>query len=116
MEDILKLTLLYDFYGELLTDKQKNIYEMYYQNDLSLTEIGEEINITRQGVRDQLKHAEKKLFDYESKLQFLEKFQTQQKNISNIKENLQEAKKTDDLNLISNIIDSIINNIDELED
>lgn len=43
MDDILQLTLLYDFYGELLTEKQKQVYELHYQNDLSLTEIGEEI-------------------------------------------------------------------------
>ena len=40
MDDILQLTLLYDFYGELLTEKQKQVYELHYQNDLSLTEIG----------------------------------------------------------------------------
>ena len=45
MDDILQLTLLYDFYGELLTEKQKQVYELHYQNDLSLTEIGEELSI-----------------------------------------------------------------------
>ena len=47
MDDILQLTLLYDFYGELLTEKQKQVYELHYQNDLSLTEIGEELSISR---------------------------------------------------------------------
>ena len=59
MDDILQLTLLYDFYGELLTEKQKQVYELHYQNDLSLTEIGEELSISRQAVRDQLKRTEK---------------------------------------------------------
>ena len=65
MDDILQLTLLYDFYGELLTEKQKQVYELHYQNDLSLTEIGEELSISRQAVRDQLKRTEKILLDYE---------------------------------------------------
>ena len=64
MDDILQLTLLYDFYGELLTEKQKQVYELHYQNDLSLTEIGEELSISRQAVRDQLKRTEKILLDY----------------------------------------------------
>ena len=71
MDDILQLTLLYDFYGELLTEKQKQVYELHYQNDLSLTEIGEELSISRQAVRDQLKRTEKILLDYEEKLQLV---------------------------------------------
>ena len=59
--DILKTTLLYDFYGELLTDKQKEIYELFYQNDMSLSEIAGELEISRQAVRDQLKRTEDKL-------------------------------------------------------
>ena len=76
MDDILQLTLLYDFYGELLTEKQKQVYELHYQNDLSLTEIGEELSISRQAVRDQLKRTEKILLDYEEKLQLVSRFQT----------------------------------------
>ena len=75
MDDILQLTLLYDFYGELLTEKQKQVYELHYQNDLSLTEIGEELSISRQAVRDQLKRTEKILLDYEEKLQLVSRFQ-----------------------------------------
>ena len=79
MDDILQLTLLYDFYGELLTEKQKQVYELHYQNDLSLTEIGEELSISRQAVRDQLKRTEKILLDYEEKLQLVSRFQAQKK-------------------------------------
>ena len=79
MDDILQLTLLYDFYGELLTEKQKQVYELHYQNDLSLTEIGEELSISRQAVRDQLKRTEKILQDYEEKLQLVSRFQAQKK-------------------------------------
>lgn len=65
MREILQLTLLYDFYGELLTEKQKLVYDMYYQNDLSLSEIGEELSISRQAVRDQIKRVESILQNYE---------------------------------------------------
>ena len=81
MDDILQLTLLYDFYGELLTEKQKQVYELHYQNDLSLTEIGEELSISRQAVRDQLKRTEKILLDYEEKLQLVSRFQAQKKAV-----------------------------------
>ena len=68
MDKILYLTLLYDFYGELLTDKQKEIFEMYHLNDLSMQEIGEQFHIKRQSVNDILKRTEKILEEYECKL------------------------------------------------
>ena len=86
MDDILQLTLLYDFYGELLTEKQKQVYELHYQNDLSLSEIGEELSISRQAVRDQLKRTEKILQDYEEKLQLVSRFQAQKKAIREMKD------------------------------
>ncbi len=79
MERILKITLLFDFYGELLTIKQKQVFSMHYQDDLSFTEIGEELAITRQGVHDQLKRTEKILLGYEEKLKLVERFLHQQK-------------------------------------
>ncbi|NMA83146.1 MAG: YlxM family DNA-binding protein [Epulopiscium sp.] len=75
MEKLLEITLLYDFYGELLTPNQKNIYELYYQNDLSLGEISKNLGISRQGVYDTLKRSEKLLYEYEQRLRLLERFQ-----------------------------------------
>lgn len=97
MDDILQLTLLYDFYGELLTEKQKQVYELHYQNDLSLTEIGEELSISRQAVRDQLKRTEKILQDYEEKLQLVARFQAQKKAVQEMKHIMEgmEKKNTD---------------------
>ena len=92
MDDILQLTLLYDFYGELLTEKQKQVYELHYQNDLSLTEIGEELSISRQAVRDQLKRTEKILLDYEEKLQ-LSRFQAQKKAVQEMKHIMEGLEK-----------------------
>lgn len=93
MDDILQLTLLYDFYGELLTEKQKQVYEMHYQNDLSLTEIGEELSISRQAVRDQLKRTERILQGYEEKLQLISRFQAQKKAVQEMKHIMEGMEK-----------------------
>ena len=97
MKEILQLTLLYDFYGELLTEKQKLVYEMYYQNDLSLSEIGQELSISRQAVRDQLKRAEKILQNYEKKLQLVERFLKQKIAVKQIKNIIEEMEKEEAL-------------------
>ena len=86
MDEILHLTLLYDFYGELLTEKQKRVYEMHYQEDYSLTEIGEEFSISRQAVQDQLRRTEKILRDYEEKLGLVARFFAQKKEVQEISE------------------------------
>ena len=74
MDNIAKKNLLYDFYGELLTEHQKTIYEDAVYNDCSLSELAEEYNISRQGVHDLLKRCDKILEGYEEKLGLVEKF------------------------------------------
>ena len=74
MKDIYKSSLLYDFYGELLTKHQKEIYEDFMLNDLSLGEIAKERGISRQGVYDLVKRCDKILDGYEEKLQLVERF------------------------------------------
>ena len=64
MEKILKQSLLYDFYGVLLNNHQKNIYEEYIINDMSLSEIAEQQGISRQGVHDIIKRCDKALEEY----------------------------------------------------
>ena len=64
----LEMSLLFDFYGETLTDKQRELFELYYNEDLSLAEIAEHAGITRQGVRDSIKRAEHALREMEEKL------------------------------------------------
>ena len=76
MDEIARKNMLYDFYGELLTDHQKLIYEDAVYNDCSLSELAEEYNISRQGVHDLLRRCDKILEDYESKLGLVDKFNT----------------------------------------
>ena len=74
MERIVERNLLYDFYGELLTDHQRSIYEDAVFGDLSLSELAEDYGITRQGVHDLIKRCDKLLQGYENKLHLVEKF------------------------------------------
>ena len=64
----LEMSLLFDFYGETLTEKQRELFDLYYNEDLSLAEIAEHVGITRQGVRDSIKRAEHALREMEEKL------------------------------------------------
>ena len=68
MSKDLSISLLMDFYGQLLTDKQLEALEYYYNDDLSLAEIADEMGISRQGVRDFIKRGEKQLSEFEEKL------------------------------------------------
>lgn len=107
-KDIVYKSLLYDFYGELLTDKQKSIVDMYYNNDLTLSEISEQIGISRQGVYDTLRRADNTLKDYENKLGLVEKFLSQKTFLSKISIMLDEVLISKDEsieNLRSKIVD-----------
>ncbi len=84
LEKTIELSLLYDFYGELLTNHQKNVYEDYVLNDLSLSEIAENKGISRQGVHDTIKRCNKLLNDYEEKLHLVKKFQFVKEKVSEI--------------------------------
>lgn len=70
----LEMCLLFDFYGEILTEKQKELFDLYYNEDLSLAEISENIGITRQGVRDGIVRAEHTLREMEKKLGLVSKY------------------------------------------
>ncbi len=71
---IYEKTMLFDIYGELLTEKQKELYMLYYLEDYSLAEIAELKSISRQGVRDTVKKSYEHLNNYESKLHIMEKY------------------------------------------
>lgn len=74
MEEFLQQTLLYDFYGELLTEHQRRVYEEVVLNDLSYSEAAEMFGVSRQGVHELIKRCNKILAEYESKLHLVERF------------------------------------------
>ncbi len=86
MDKIYEQALLYDFYGELLTAHQKNVYEDVVINDFSLSEIAEEQGITRQGVHDLITRCNKLLYGYEDKLHLVAKFLDTKKAVNEINE------------------------------
>jgi len=92
MDEILKQSLLYDFYGELLTEHQKEIYEQFIVEDLSLSEIAKDAGISRQGVHDLIKRCNKILEEYETKLHLVEKFLSVKEKVHRINELLEESK------------------------
>ncbi|HNR04274.1 MAG TPA: putative DNA-binding protein [Bacillota bacterium] len=89
-DKLVQIALLFDFYGQLLTEKQIEIVDMYYNNDLSLGEISEQQGISRQGVYDTLKRAERTLYQYEEKLGLVDRFLKQKQNMEKIIEMLEE--------------------------
>ena len=84
VKKLVEIGILFDFYGKLLSERQYTSIELYYIHDLSLTEIGEELNISRQGVYDILKRAEQKLYEYEDILGLVNKFNYKIKEIDKI--------------------------------
>ena len=78
----IKISILCQIYGKLLTEKQYQVLDDYYNNDLSLSEIAENLNITRQAVRDNIKKGENKLFEYEEKLNVMKKTMEQEEKIA----------------------------------
>ena len=77
-EKNLNIGLLLDFYGDVLTERRRDALDFYYNNDMSLSEIAEEMSISRQGVRDLIKKAEEELLFYEEKLGLAKKFDSAQ--------------------------------------
>lgn len=79
-----RMTMLFDFYGEILTDRQKEFYDLYYNEDLSLGEIAENYDITRQGVRDVIVRAEATLTELEEKTGLIKRFHTMHSQLEQV--------------------------------
>ncbi len=107
----LNITVLLDFYGKLLSDKARDIMEMYYMEDLSLAEIAENKGITRQGVRDNIVRAQKELENFEANLNLLERFKRISANVDNIKNVLNEETEINPK--IKSKITELFNKIEE---
>ena len=84
MNRIIERGMLYDFYGELLTDHQKEVYEGLVYNDMSLGELAGEYNISRQAAHDLIKRCDKMLENYENKLHLISKFQSIKQSVEEI--------------------------------
>lgn len=112
-EKNLNISLLLDFYGDILSERQKDMLDLYYNDDLSLAEIAQNYSISRQGVRSVLKKGENILIDMEEKLHLASRFTSMQKKSANIAFQLEKIK--DYVNdEISNQIHSLILEIKEM--
>ena len=81
-----RMTMLFDFYGEILTDRQKEFFDLYYNEDLSLAEIAENYGISRQGVRDVIVRAEAAMTELEDKTGLIRCFMQMQKKVQGIED------------------------------
>ena len=114
MEKLLQVTYLYDFYGQLLTPKQEMIIRKYYLEDLSLSEIASQEEVSRQSIHDTIKQGEKKLTAYEEKLGLVKRFKEQESELEflinkmkNIQTSIQDTK-------IEQTISDVIKNMQKL--
>lgn len=99
MDDRVEISQLMDFYGPLLTEKQLTIMELYYNDDLSLAEIAEINNTSRQAIHDLIKRCYKQFLTYESKLHLLEKSIIKERQISNLIVNISKKYKIEDVDI-----------------
>ncbi|MDU4935003.1 MAG: YlxM family DNA-binding protein [Peptostreptococcaceae bacterium] len=93
IEKMIEIGLLFEQYKELLTDKQREIVSLYYEEDYSLGEISENLNVSRQGVYDTLKRSEKILRDYEDKLKLVSKLQEQEEFVKLVENKIVDIKQ-----------------------
>ena len=101
MDELFEKSLLYDFYGELLTEHQQSVYQSFVFEDMSLAEVAEEQGITRQGVHDLVKRCDKILQGYEDKLHLVAKFVS-------IKEKAKQIQDSSDLKEIKALATDIL--------
>ncbi|WCN39063.1 YlxM family DNA-binding protein [Aneurinibacillus uraniidurans] len=95
LEETTRIHLMYDMYGPLLKERQRQYFELYYRDDLSLGEIAELQNISRQAVFEQVKRVAKMLEEYESKLGLLGRYEKRQTLLTELKEELCQAGSGD---------------------
>lgn len=111
LEKILEYSLLYDFYGALLKEQKRQVFEDYVLNDLTLSEIAIERGISRQGIHDMVKRSRKELEEYEEKLNLVKKFQSVKKDVNEIQQiaaSIQEYDRTDKIDRIVKLSNKIL--------
>lgn len=118
IDKITESSLLYDFYGQLLTKRKQEVMELYHEENLSLAEIAEEFGISRTAVHDSLKSAEKALMEYEKKLRLVERFMKSGEAISRIDLMIdtlaEEYSDSEELTARLEEIKSVINGLEEI--
>ncbi len=115
-DKVTSTSLLYDFYGNLLSDRQREVVGLRYEDDLSLAEIASELGISRQGVHDALKNGERSLHEYEEKLGLIQRFSEEIAAIEKIDEELRDIMDvySEDKTLVKRLSDvkDIIDSMD----
>ena len=107
MEKKVEISMLWQIYGKLLTEKQYEYIDYYYNEDLSLSEIAENEGITRQAVRDIIKKGERKLFEYEEKLGIMKKTMMQEEKIAVILSEITKIKQQSSDKEVAKILEHI---------
>ena len=107
MEKFVEQGYLYDFYGELLTERQQQVYESVVLEDYSLSEVAEDLGISRQGVHDMVKSCNKTLEEYEQKLHLVEKFLNIRAQVKRIRVLAQEYHSEEIANISSEILEEL---------
>lgn len=103
-----RMAMLYDFYGDLLTPRQKEFYDMYYNDDLSLSEIAENYDITRQGVRDIIVRAERALEDIEEKTGLIQRYHRTRAALSSLRDLCQQVQELNEERISDNDLDDLM--------
>ncbi|MGN0160529.1 MAG: YlxM family DNA-binding protein [Lachnospiraceae bacterium] len=114
MDNVFERTMLYDFYGELLKEHHKNIYEDALLNDLSLSEIAEEQGVSRQAVHEIIKRCNAQLEEYEAKLHLLKKFLKTRETVHQMNHLIKEFKETSNpllLDQVEHLSEEIVNEL-----
>ena len=111
-----RMAMLYDFYGDLLTDRQKEFYDLYYNEDLSLAEIAENYGITRQGVRDVIVWAEAYLTEIEDKTGLIRRFHTMQGQLREVADCAEKILALNDAKLGSDELEALAGRVKSLSE
>jgi len=94
MKELFKVSLLLDFYGQMLTKRQYDVLDLYYNSDYTLAEIAEELDISRQGVHDNIKRGKAALFELERKLGLVARFSDQKEKASEVLKILEQIESS----------------------
>lgn len=108
MDRLSYIILLLDFYRNLLTEKQRDIMSRHFEEDMSLAEIAEEYNISRQAVHDIIKRSEKALYDYENELGLVDRFLKQKQELIKIKQLLNKYSDNEDIKKALSILNELL--------